>query len=174
MKTIFMLDLQSGELETGKLPEHMDTTRFYTAGGRVVFGGGGISPDVFVPLDTIIYNEDYLNLRQELSPFIFKWYEENKGSLSYNGPEDFIAGFSVSDDLFEAFLGFARENEVDTSGAKRSDIKKQLKLYLKARLGKHLFNDNTLFQVLAEKDPFIDAAINSFKNESILPIVEKN
>lgn len=170
----FHARLQSGELETGKLPDHMDTTKYYTAGGRVVYGGGGISPDVFVPLDTLIYNEDYINLRQELTSFIFKWYDDHKGELSFKTAEDFLEEFEVSEKLFEDFLRFARENEVDTSVARLSTVTKQLKQFLKARLGKHLFNNNVLFQVLSQNDPFIDAALNSFKNEAILPIVEKN
>ena len=170
----FHARFESGELETGELPEHADTTKFYTAGGRIVYGGGGISPDVFVPLDTIIYNEDYLLLRQESSPFIFKWYEQHRGELAYATPEEFINKFKVSDQLYEEFLAFARQNEVDITAGRLSKVEKQLRQFLKARLGKHLFDDNVLFHVLANNDPFVDAALNSFKNASILPIVEMN
>ena len=170
----FHARFESGELETGELPEHADTTKFYTAGGRIVYGGGGISPDVFVPLDTIIYNEDYLLLRQESSPFIFKWYEQHRGELAYATPEEFINKFKVSDQLYEEFLAFARQNEVDITAGRLSRVEKQLRQFLKARLGKHLFDDNVLFHVLANNDPFVDAALNSFKNASILPIVEMN
>jgi carboxyl-terminal processing protease len=170
----FHARLESGELQTGEAPELADTTKFYTAGGRIVYGGGGISPDVFVPLDTLVYNEDYLNLRQESAPFIFKYYEANKANLKYDSVNDFMENFNIPESLYQEFLAFAAAAEINPSKKVLNKIEKPVKKYLKARLAKHLFDENALFQVLSSDDPFILEALESFKNPSILPIVENN
>ncbi|MEZ4983593.1 MAG: hypothetical protein R2795_00905 [Saprospiraceae bacterium] len=51
---------ENGELETASAIAIKDTTKYYTDNGHVVFGGGGIIPDQFVPLDTALMKEGYL------------------------------------------------------------------------------------------------------------------
>ena len=77
----FAARFESGELQDPTKTQLADTTEYYTAGGRVVYGGGGISPDIFVPLDTFLFSTYYLQLRQKISPFVFRYFESNKETL---------------------------------------------------------------------------------------------
>jgi len=157
----FTSRFKSGELQDQSKVELVDTTEYYTAGGRVVYGGGGVMPDVFVPLDTLLYSTYYLKMRQKVAPFIFRYVENNNSDLeSLKDEISYLNDYKVSDDLFDDFVAYA---EKDKSLKKRNDnilteTTPDLKMHLKARLAKYLFDQNALFKVINLHDPMLREA----------------
>ena len=68
----FEFRYKSGELSYRDSIKISDSTAYKTTGGRVVYGGGGIIPDIFVPIDTILYNDFYLQLARFIPDFVYR------------------------------------------------------------------------------------------------------
>jgi carboxyl-terminal processing protease len=149
----------SGELlEEGKISQ-ADSTRFYTSTGRIVYGGGGISPDIFIPIDTIHANEQYLSLRQQVPAFVFRYMEKEGNSLSEYELETFARSFKVSDELYNEFLQFVTEKGIKHDFSQANVVKPQLRRFLKARIAKYLFEDEGFYYIWNENDGMVNKAI---------------
>jgi carboxyl-terminal processing protease len=105
-----------GELLTADSIKFPDSLKYQTAKGRTVYGGGGIMPDIFIPLDTsknfAFYNELYR--KGIISGFVQDFMEINKRSLKekYVTMEDYRNNFEVSDKLVEELMEYARKEGV--------------------------------------------------------------
>ncbi len=151
--------LSNGELDNPESMEIADSLKFTTPEGKVVYGGGGIIPDIFVPLNTTHQNEtlNYLSRREYVSNFVFM--ELDKDRTVYEGVEveDFIANFEVSDDVVLKFQDFVnlRERTNITFVAYHD----QMKRMIKSELANQLFGSNTAEKILNESDDMIEEVI---------------
>ena len=155
----FMERMRSGELTSENKVAIADTTQYFTSKGRVVFGGGGIMPDVFVPMDTFLMNEDFLSLRQQVPFFVFRYLEENRERLDHFTLEEYSRRFSVSESVYREFLHFAEMEGVSPDLPLSHSARKEIKLFIKARIAKHLFDDLGFYMVWNREDPFIHEAV---------------
>ena len=116
----------------------LDSTRYYTDNGRVVYGGGGISPDVFVPIDTIILNDEYLHQRQHAPQFVFRYMSETGKGMRRIYPNPPSPEFEVSDDLFGLKFVYGQSyHGVDNLTTEVTDNKMEdQKRFIKARIAK--------------------------------------
>lgn len=151
--------LSNGELENPESIEIADSLKFTTPEGKTVYGGGGIIPDIFVPLNTTHQNEtlNYLSRREYVSNFVFM--ELDKDRSIYDGVEvdDFIANFKVSDDIVVKFQDFVNLKE-------RTNITfvayhDQMKRMIKSELADQLFGSNAAEKILNETDDMIEEVI---------------
>ena len=102
----------NGELYSADSIEVVDSLRFETAKGRTVYGGGGITPDVFVALDST-YNSRYLNrlfYTNTMREYVLKYYEDNKASLEKWELADFKDNFEVTENMLQEMI---QEEEMD-------------------------------------------------------------
>ena len=146
---------RNGELISADSISVEDSLKYVTPGGKVVYGGGGIIPDVFVPKDTA-FEKESLNLMLHsgfLDRFIFEILEENRhyyNGLSY---EDFLEREIIDQEVLEAFQRFtAREN----FRIKISEYLPVLRRFLKATMAQQLFGSNEFQQILNTEDPVIE------------------
>ena len=169
----FTARYESGELQDPSKFANNDTTEYYTAGGRVVYGGGGISPDLFVPLDTFLFTTYYLRMRGKVPPFMYRFFENRIEEMrQWEKEEDFLENYQISEATFEEFLAFA---ETDEKLSKRNEkilrkTKYALLRDLKARLAKHLFDQEAFFKTQNENDDMVEEALNWI--EGTKPLVE--
>lgn len=117
-----------GELDSRDSIKIKDSTRYYTGIGRVVYGGGGIIPDVFVPLDKMLKNESFNKAIASMSGSIYNYWLRNldklKGfSLSF---EEFKNSYTVDNELYKKVLDEAKLLAAD------AEVEKALKTRLKA------------------------------------------
>ena len=112
-----------GELLSADSIHFPDSLRFYTAGNRTVYGGGGIMPDVFVPIDTNRASDYLINLRSKglFNNFALQWVEENRESFLKKAPKykDFSNEYEKMNVLAE-FEAYAEKE-----GVSRKQIKKE-------------------------------------------------
>ncbi len=144
--------LDSGELLDAEKIEVNDSLKFTTPKGKIVYGGGGIIPDVFVPIDTGTKNETltYLLTRGFISYFVFE--ELDKDRKTYDGitQQDFIDNFIVSDDIvvrFQDYLNNKSEHKI-TFVAYNDTVKE----YIKATLAEQLFGREAYEQIINASD----------------------
>ena len=109
----------SGELIHADSVHFPDSLKYYTVGHRVVYGGGGIMPDVFVPKDTVRISEYYWKLYRSniFNQFILSYMPQQKGNLLKQYPtfDSFNDNFEVDKNLLNEFYDFARKENVTDS-----------------------------------------------------------
>jgi carboxyl-terminal processing protease len=156
--------LQNGELSNANKIKQDDTTKYYTGQGRIVFGGGGITPDVFVPIDTSYSSVYFTSVRQKIPQFISRWMEsQNRMNLSAALPE-FARSYTVTDEILEALVAYAEKQDIKRNPTELTKCRTELKLQLKARLAKTLFGDEGLYKVLNDDDPAVEKAVQVLKS----------
>jgi carboxyl-terminal processing protease len=155
--------IASGELYDGEKIHPLDTVKYYTAKKRVVYGGGGITPDIFVAVDTSWRSPYYFALQRNgaFNAFTTEFMDTHRDSLNkaYPDLQNYIAKFEVTDDLLESFFAFAEDREVergDSISLERSGS--LIRLQIKALVARNIFNSSAYYQLINEVDPiFLEA-----------------
>jgi len=128
---------------------HVDSTKAVATrmAGRTVYGGGGIIPDVFVPLDTMP-NTPYLrslNAKHLINQVAVNYVDAHRKELRkrYKNSDSYISGFTVSPELMAQVraLGDAEGVKFDEEQWKRSEA--WIELNLKALIGRNVYDENT-------------------------------
>lgn len=148
----------NGELLSKDSIKVVDSLKYTTPKGKVVYGGGGIIPDVFVAVDTTSYIEGgYFAL---LSKFTFEYADAHRTEILETGFENFNTAFDMDGKILESFL-----NEAKTGGEVNKQKKEMLKHYLKAMLAREVF-DETAFSIINNKrDPMILKVLELERNQ---------
>lgn len=163
---------ESGEKESEGHVAFVDSTAYYTSGGRVVYGGGGITPDIIVPIDSVFFDDEYLELRQFIPQFVFRYMARQPDKLKSYKLENFSRQYQVSDDLYEEFLTFARSQGARVDARQSPQAKKELKLFIKARIAKHLFEDEGFYMVWNQDDPMLREALRALQHANPLQAIK--
>ena len=156
--------IKNGELFSKDSVVQNKTEKFATkVNGRVVYGGGGIMPDVFIPLDTSKYYIYYNSLSRKniLYTGVLGIMDANRESFKQKYPDfdTFTDHFEVSDDMVEKILTAA-----DKEGIKRDEKSVEfarpiMKKQMKALIARDLFSVSHYFQIMNVDDESIKKAI---------------
>ncbi len=151
--------LESGELLDSLKITVSDSLKFTTPKGKVVYGGGGIIPDIFVPLDVKTQNETLLFLQERgfISYFIFEELEKDRHVFDGYSRQEFVDTFEVSDDLVLKFQDYL--NVRTAANISFQTIKKEVKLYLKATIADQLFGKGAYTEVFNSDDNVINEVL---------------
>jgi carboxyl-terminal processing protease len=157
---------KSGELVNQDSINITDTTKYYTTvKNRVVFGGGGIMPDVFIPIDTTLFaNIFYAKALQYVPRFVYSEYEGYKQQLKkYKTVQVFNNQFNVTDAMMTDFINFVKSEESlsKVDSAELAKAKEKLRQRLKAYFARQVFQDNGYFYIMNQGDPMLKAALES-------------
>jgi len=163
---------ESGELYDPSRIELNDSLPYYTNEGRVVYGGGGILPDIFVPLDSAKMSNYFAQIQPFIRTFIFQYYQQEKEELQFGSLDQFISTYQIPQDLLNDFKEYALSKNPEIIQNPSIEIQELSKLYLKARLAKHLFNDKGLYAVLNSEDEAVRKAIQVLDMKNPLSILE--
>lgn len=151
--------LRTGELADEDNIEVDDSLKFTTPKGKVVYGGGGIIPDVFVPVDRSFDNEtiNYLRRRGHFGYFVFEELDKDRSIYQDVTKYDFINNFEVSDDIVVRFQNYVNRKEGTniTFVAYNDEIRR----LIKANLARQLYDDNSFEEVLNKDDIMIEEVI---------------
>jgi len=145
---------KNGELISVDSIKVADSLRFVTPQGKVVYGGGGIIPDIFIPKDTSIENEtlQYVSRSGFMSFYIFEYLEKKRTLFEGVSFSEFINEFQVDNELSEGFIEYARFSDAHID---LSSYVNTLKKALKANIAQQLFGPNAFEYILNEDDPMI-------------------
>ncbi|WP_299112535.1 S41 family peptidase [uncultured Winogradskyella sp.] len=151
--------LRTGELADEASIEVDDSLKFITPKGKVVYGGGGIIPDVFVPVDRSFDNEtiNYLRRRGHFGYFVFEELDKDRSAYQNVTKYDFINNFEVSDDIVIRFQEYVNRKEGTniTFVAYNDEIRR----LIKATLARQLFDDNAFEEILNKEDIMVQEII---------------
>ncbi|WP_299548671.1 S41 family peptidase [Seonamhaeicola sp.] len=151
--------LDSGELLDPNKIEVADSLKFTTPAGKTVYGGGGIIPDVFVPIDNSLHNEtlQYIEQYQFFDNFIFRQLDVDRHAYDGISRRDFIESFEVDDELVVKFQDYV--NTQTRSKVTFVAYHKEVKQYLKATLADQLYGNGAFEEVFNQTDIMIDEVI---------------
>ncbi|MDR1415866.1 MAG: S41 family peptidase [Prevotellaceae bacterium] len=130
-----------------------DSLKFFTLKNRrTVYGGGGIMPDVFVPLDTSGYTSYHAKLVRLgiINQFTLSYVDANRSRLKqeYKTFERFNKGFSVSDSLFNELVAFAEKQKLSKNEAEISRAKHDISVQLKGLVAQDIFTSSEYYEVV--------------------------
>jgi carboxyl-terminal processing protease len=161
----------SGELFSEDSIAVGDTLKYYTPGGKVVYGGGGIMPDIFVPIDTS-YTSDYfyaIAYQGLINQFAFDYSDKNRTSIlkKYTYADDFVSGFEVDETLMSTFIDFTKGQDVTFDEEGYASSKNELKSRLKANIARDFWQDEGYYKCILKSDPVLLKTLEYFKNPAI-------
>jgi carboxyl-terminal processing protease len=144
--------LSTGELLNKDSIKFPDSLKFKTPAGKIVYGGGGIMPDYFIPIDTSTRSGYFNKIAYSglFSSFAFEYADKNRKALNaYGSAKSFVANFNISNALFNEFIAYLEKNGIqkDLWGLGRSE--KNIRLQLKAYIGRNIYNNDGFYPVLS-------------------------
>ncbi len=159
--------LKSGEFLDPEKIQVADSLKFTTPNGKVVYGGGGIIPDVFVPKDSSMENETllFINQHQFFDNFVFRQLDKDRTMYDGISRQEFINDFEVSDDLVIAFQDYI--NLMATSKITFVAYHNEVKQYLKASMAEQLFGGGAYQEVFNQRDAVIEEVVKLSDGEPV-------
>jgi carboxyl-terminal processing protease len=143
-----------------------DTTFYKTSKGRRVYGGGGIRPDIFVPMDTSGENEYFYAVRSFVPEFIYKYSSHHSDVLDkYKTEESFKKDFAVNQNLLDEFYQYADAEGLKDDKTRDKKVEDKLKLSLKAFLAKQTWRSDGYYYIINDNDAVIKTAVNTLEKE---------
>lgn len=148
-------------LDSIKFP---DSLKYTTPNGKVVYGGGGIMPDEFVPIDTTDSSNPFFNLALaggELTDFAYDYVDKNRPELSrFKDVETFQSKFHVSDITYNAFVRNVTSNVSNPPDPRDiASASTYIKNLLKANIARQLFGGEGFYPIWLQSDPLYNKAI---------------
>ena len=162
--------LNSGELVNADSIHFTDSLRYTTLKNqRTVYGGGGIMPDIYVPLDTTALTTLYRNLQAKscISQTCIKYVEANRKSLKKQYPafKDYQNRFSLPQEAVNMLLEHAKKAGVEYNDSTLAATMPKLSIHMKALIARHLWDINEYFQVINLDNAIYQRAIATIKED---------
>jgi carboxyl-terminal processing protease len=166
----FISRMETGELIHPDSISFPDSLHYETKGGRTVYGGGGIMPDIFVPFDTLRYNRLLTSLIRKgvINSFVNEYLDDNRKLLLKKYPDfdKYNDSFQFSDAAYNEFIELGEKEEVLTEENKSDLNESFVRLQLKALIARNLYETGSYFEVLAPTDHEINKALELIKEET--------
>ena len=163
----YYLDLMQRMMGDAENPaetqDQNDTIQFRTSAGRIVFGGGGITPDIVVPMQI---GEQFVFFNQAankglINRFAFNYSDRNRAALMrFANADAFVANFAISQGILNDFLGFARAEGLSIPSQVHPESLALIRQNLKALIGRNIFGAKAFFPVLLQRDQTFTKAVD--------------
>ena len=163
--------LKNGEYYHADSIHFPDSLKYKTAGGRTVYGGGGIMPDIFIPVDTAYNSKLYTNLVRKgaLNRFTTDYGLKHRDDIKaqYGNFDSFNKSFVVGKDLVDGLKAAAKEAKVEWNDEQFAHSEKFILLQMKALIARNVWDTQQYYPVMASVDPGIQKAMEVLGNEKV-------
>lgn len=161
--------LKNGEYFHADSIHFPDSLKYKTDAGRTVYGGGGVMPDIFIPVDTAFNSKLYTNLVRKgaLNRFTTEYGLKHREEIKaqYVDFEHFNKDFTIGDDFINGLKAVAEETKVEWNDEQFAHSEKFLLLQMKALIARNVWETQQYYQVMATVDPGIQKALEILGNE---------
>ncbi len=154
-----------------------NSLKYFTKGGRVVYGGGGVMPDVFVPRDTLSLTKYYYSLRENglIYQFALKYSDINRSKLQHYQTARSIKTYLDGQPVAQQLVKFAEERGVKFNKSQFNKSFKLIDVELKAYIARNIIDNEGFYPIINELDETVIAAVNEIKSgKGVLKLVEEN
>lgn len=153
---------ENGEMTNADSIPHTDTVKYITPKGKIVYGGGGITPDVFVPLesDSSLYFYNRLANSGLIFQYAFDYADLHRAELAkFKTVEAFSKGFAMTDTQFAELLRLAAGKGIERPQSISSESRRHIRTLFKAYVGRNILDDAGFYPIFQEIDPILLRAI---------------
>lgn len=160
-----------GELQSADSIHFADSLKHTTLRlHRTVYGGGGIMPDVFVPLDTTQYTDYHRRLvaKSIIPQFALRYVDKNRADLKaqYPDAQKFIKEFTVTDEMLNNLVDAGKAEKVDFDKSQFAKSKEMLRTFVKATIANDLFSTGAYFQIVNEQNDIYKEALSIINDDA--------
>jgi carboxyl-terminal processing protease len=155
---------KNGEFFSADSIKFNDSLKYQTSFGRTVYGGGGIMPDYFVPLDTTL-NSTYFNKlfnANILREYSFKYANDHKESLQKKGYPDYLDHFDVSQQMLSELVELGRKNKIEPDYKDFTKNQKLFQVYIKAEIARNVWGNESFYPIFNETNEVLQQALKLF------------
>ncbi|HEY4617842.1 MAG TPA: S41 family peptidase [Flavobacterium sp.] len=149
---------EKGELYEKDSIKVVDSLKFKTPKGKIVYGGGGIVPDIFIPLEVEHGDENIVYLMQSgiVGNFVFEQLDQNRSVFKGFSFQGFVSKMNDSNLYFNRFQNKLYENGLDI---KLANSKAIVKRYLTAEFARQLYGESNYYEIVLKEDAMIKAVL---------------
>ena len=145
--------------------------QYHTSNGRVVYGGGGITPDIFVPEDTLGMTSYYkeASMSGMILQFAFNYTDENRGKMKDFKSASGLEHYLKRQNTVEKFVAWADKNGMKRRNLMIQKSHKLLERYINSRIIYNMLDEEAWTEYLNQDDPAIQETLKLFRNNEAFP-----
>jgi len=161
-----------GELFHRDSIKQYDTLKFFTSNGRIVFGGGGIIPDIFIPRNSIYNDSLFKNLNKDnlLNSFAISWLDKNRKKFlqTYPNALSFHKNFQVTQDFLEDLVKYYRTKSLELTPTEwNNSMFNRIINFIKSAIARNAWDIEESLMISNTEDPDIQLALKYFGTEGL-------
>ncbi len=157
-----------GEMDNADSVKFIDTLKYKTAGGRTVYGGGGIMPDIFIPVEKsneVVYFNKIAN-QGVLFNFAMEYVDQHRKQLNrFKTVEEFDSHFVITENILQQIIQKAEKQGI-ASNEINPYAKKLIQKWTKAYIARNLYNAVGFYQIINQEDSMIKKSLEVFKEKN--------
>ena len=161
---------KSGELESKDSIKNIDSLKYFTNKRRVVYGGGGIVPDVFVPLDTTENSTYLIKLLNKgaFNQYMLSYTDKHRDELKSKYPDfySFDKNFVIDKDILGDFVKYGEKEGIKKDDKALATSGNYIKTELKALVARQLFQNDGFYQIVNQDNNTYQKALQSLKDDA--------
>ncbi len=158
----------SGEMYSLDSLNLSDSLKFYTSTKRTVYGGGGILPDLFVPLDTTGTSAYFSKLVRSgtINTYVLNYIDKNRKKLEKEYPDvkSFKKGFDIDSELIDGLVKSGEAEEIEFNQEQFDTSKNIIEVRLKALMARNLYGSSAFYQIINELNESLQAGLNALES----------
>lgn len=162
--------IKRGELVTSDSIHFSDSLRYKTPGGKIVYGGGGIMPDVFIPIDTNGTSGFYTEVNSAglILQFAYDYLDQHRVAFEkYASFAAFNSSFRVDKKIYNEFVDYAVKNEVQRDNYGVEQSYGIISVQLKALIARQLWKNEGFYPVMHQLDPALKKAVGELESSAL-------
>ncbi len=155
-----------GEFEYADSIHFPDSLKYTTPGGKTVYGGGGIMPDIFVPMDTSGITKYYLKVRDPglIYRFALEYTDQHRNNLVSFKQVEALEKYLNKQPLLPSFVSYAKQKGVVPAGREIAVSEKLILTQIKAYIGRDVLGDAGFYPIIREIDTTLQRAVKYLRN----------
>ena len=158
---------EHGEMESADSTLFADSLKYYTKSGKVVYGGGGIMPDVFVPMDTVGYSSYFREISQKalIYNFALDYTDKHRTELENFADYKQIVKYLDQTDVFAQFFKYAAKKGVAKRPKQIEISKKLIKTQIRAYIARNIIDNEGYYPIIKDVDKTLLKAVELISGE---------
>ena len=146
-----------------------ENLKYQTVGGRTVYGGGGIMPDVFIPVDTSRYTDYHRSVVAAglVNRIAMNYLDRHRAELNKKYPKfaQYKQNFNVTDDIMQELVTLAKDDKIEFNEEQYNRSKPLIMLQIKALIARDLYDMAEYFQVINDDNESFQEALRLINDE---------
>ena len=159
-----------GELMSADSIHFPDSLKYNTLiSNRTVYGGGGIMPDVFIPIDSTRSTDYHSKIVRNgiVNRMSMSYIDKNRKEMNkkYSNIKKFIDNFDISDEILQELISMAEKNNIEFDEEQFEKSKELISIQLKALIARDLFDISEYYQIINYKNDSYNEALRIINND---------